>query len=449
MIDKIKEAWAIPDVQKRIQFVLIMFAIFALGARVPVPGVSSESIAKLFHNGQGGLLGLLNAFSGGALRSFSLFAMGVAPYINASIIMQLLGVAVPKFRDMQSEGEAGRKRIANITRRITIPLGLGQSFGLTLLLGLHFSMTLSYFSQVIPIMVILTAGTMFLLWLGEQVTKKGVGNGVSLIIFAGIALNLPSYIVGISEQLRSGASFFNLLILIAAFVGMVVLVVYITQGTRRIPVLHFKRVVGRGQTQASTSFLPIKVNAAGVMPVIFAISLMLLPATLSNMLPGKPGDPGFIGFVKHYAMLLQPGANIGSTVVYGLVVFAFTFFYTAVVLPVDDMAENLNKSGSYIPGVRPGKPTYDYLEAVVSRMTTAGATFLAFIAIVQYEVPELTGFPTFSLIGGTSLLILVGVAIDTMQAIEAQLLQRNYQGFIKNTQSQAPFTIPNNSGLPE
>jgi preprotein translocase subunit SecY len=391
MIEKLIAAWQIPDVKRRILFVLFMFAVFAVGAHIPVPGVNPKQISSFMaQTSTNNLFGLINAFSGGALRRFSVFAMGIAPYINASIIAQMMTMAIPKWRAIEQEGEAGRKRIAGYTRVGSIVLGVVQSIGM-LLLFRQFSIVIAPIEEIV-VVVTLTAGSTFLLWLGEQVTEHGVGNGVSLVIFAGIMLSMPTYISGIFATIQGGSvPWINAVFLVAAFVGMVVLVVYITQGTRRIPVMHFKRVVGRGQTQGGSSFLPIKVNSAGVIPIIFAISLMLLPATLMNAVP----------------------ATIGST------------------LYVEDMADNLNKGGSYIPGIRMGKPTLDYLEAVVSRITFAGAIFLAFIAVMQYVVPTWTGFPTFTLIGGTSLLILVGVAIETMQAIEAQLLMRNYEGFIK------------------
>ncbi len=429
MIEKLIAAWQIPDVKRRILFVLFMFAVFAVGAHIPVPGVNPKQISSFMaQTSTNNLFGLINAFSGGALRRFSVFAMGIAPYINASIIAQMMTMAIPKWRAIEQEGEAGRKRIAGYTRVGSIVLGVVQSIGM-LLLFRQFSIVIAPIEEIV-VVVTLTAGSTFLLWLGEQVTEHGVGNGVSLVIFAGIMLSMPTYISGIFATIQGGSvPWINAVFLVAAFVGMVVLVVYITQGTRRIPVMHFKRVVGRGQTQGGSSFLPIKVNSAGVIPIIFAISLMLLPATLMNAVPATIGSTLYE--VKHWLLKLQPGANWWSTTFYALVVAFFTYFYTAIVLPVEDMADNLNKGGSYIPGIRMGKPTLDYLEAVVSRITFAGAIFLAFIAVMQYVVPTWTGFPTFTLIGGTSLLILVGVAIETMQAIEAQLLMRNYEGFIK------------------
>ncbi len=429
MLEKVIIAWKIPEVQKRIKFVLMMFAVFALGAHIPVPGIDVSKLQSLMSNpNSNNLFGLINAFSGGALRRFSMFAMGIAPYINASIVMQMAGLAFPALDAMQKEGEAGRKRIAGITRYLTIVLSIMQALGIIILFR-QSSFGINFAEGIVAV-VTLTASSMFLLWLGEQVTEYGVGNGVSLVIFAGIMLYLPSLLGGVATQV-SQVGFINLLILIASFIAMVVFIIYITQGARRIPVLHFKRVIGRGQTQGGSSYLPVKVNAAGVMPIIFAISLLLLPATILNIFSVPANAAGPIGWLKGHIVLLQPGQTWYATLLYAAMVMIFTFFYTAIIMNVQEIADNLNKYGSLIQGIRPGKPTFDYLEGVVSRVTFAGALFLALIAIAQYVVPSLTGFTGFTLVGGTSLLIVVGVAIETMQAIEAQLLMRNYEGFIR------------------
>lgn len=426
MIEALQRAWSIPEIRKRILFVLGMLAVFAVGAHIPVPGVDPKKLESVMEK-LGGVLNLVDVFSGGALRRLSVFALGISPYINASIIMQMMGIAIPALEALQKEGEAGRKRIAKYTRNLTVALAVVQAVGITVVFSQN-GLALNPI-QIFQIVVAFTAGTMFLLWLGEQVTQKGVGNGISLVIFAGILLSLPGSIVNIGKQVQAGtASWSSVAVLIAVFVATVYAVVYITQGVRRIPIQHTKRVIGMRQTQAGASFLPIKVNSAGVIPIIFAVSLMLFPATIINALPGQTGA---IGWLKEKAMYLNPGANIGSTLFYALLIIAFTYFYTAIVMNVQEMSDNLKKYGNYIPGIRPGKPTYDYLERVISRITFAGAIFLAGIAILQYVVPGLSKFNNFSLIGGTSLLIVVGVAIETMQAIEAQLLMRNYEGFIK------------------
>jgi preprotein translocase subunit SecY len=428
MIEKLLQAWSIPELRKRVLFVLAMFAVFAVGAHVPVPGIDHKKLEQIF--GQGGFLGMVDMFSGGALRRMSIFALGITPYINASIIMQMMTMAIPNLEAMQKEGEAGRKRIAKITRQLTIALAAAQAFGMTHMFA-QSGAALTLF-QRIQMVVILTAGSLFLLWVGEQMTQKGVGNGVSLVIFAGILLSLPFSMRLIFEQVRSGTvGWLSVVFLAAVFVGTVYAVVFITQGTRRIPIQHTKRVIGMRQTAGGATYLPIKVNSAGVIPIIFAISLLLLPQTLVAMFPGAPGQAGFIGWAKAFTQNLNPGSSWYATLIYALLVVVFTYFYTAVVMNVQEMSDNLKKYGSYIPGIRPGRPTYDYLERVISRITLAGAVFLALIAVLQYIVPVASKFQSFQLIGGTSLLIVVGVAIETMYAIEAQMLMRDYEGFIK------------------
>jgi len=425
MLESLAKAFQIPELKRRIVFNLAMFAVFVLGVHIPVPGIDHAKLEQLF--GQGGLLGLVDVFSGGALRRMTIFAMGITPYINASIIMQMLTLAIPQLEALSKEGEAGRKQIARITRYLTIALAVVQ--------GIGFSMTFrtaatGWFSTI-QMVVIMTAGTCFLLWIGEQITDKGIGNGVSLVIFAGIMTSLPYQTGLVWTQVQSGiVRPLGLIVFVALFLGTIYGIVMITQGERRIPIQHAKRVVGMRMVQAGSSFLPIKVNTAGVIPIIFAISMLLFPAQILNAFGPRTG---FVGTLQTWANYLSPGAHWISLVVYAGMIVLFTYFYTAVVMNVQDMADNLKKYGNLIPGIRPGKPTFDYLDRVVSRVTLAGAVFLAAVALVQYVAQPLTGvsMSSFSLIGGTSLLIVVGVAIETMQAIEAQLLMRNYEGFIK------------------
>lgn len=429
MIEALKRAWSIPELQKRILFVLGMFFVFALGAHIPVPGIDPTKLQQLLGRNAQNVLGLLDMFSGGALKRMSIFALGITPYINSSIIMQMMTLALPQLDAMQKEGEGGRKRIAKITRYLTVGLALVQSFGLTLYFTSS-GVPLSLLDRLL-ICVMLTSGSTLLLWLGEQVTEKGVGNGVSLVIFAGILLSLPNQIGQILTTVSLNHNYISLVVLVAAFFFTVLAVVYVTQGTRKIPIQHTKRVIGMKQTQGGGSFLPVKVNSAGVIPIIFAISLMLFPATILNIFKGTANDGTIVGRLKEFFNHFRPGDNVISTLFYALLVIGFTYFYTAIVMNVQEMSDNLKKYGSYIPGIRPGKPTFEYLERVISRITLAGAVFLAGIAVAQYVVPSLTDFQSFTLIGGTSLLIIVGVAIETMQAIEAQLLMRDYEGFIK------------------
>lgn len=427
MIESLMQALRIPELKRRIVFNLTMFAVFVLGAHIPVPGVNHDILEKLF--GQGGFLGLVDVFSGGALRKMTIFAMGITPYINASIIMQMLTLAIPQLEALSKEGESGRKQIAKITRWLTIALAVFQAIGFSMSFR---AATTSWFG-IVQMVVIMTAGTSFLLWMGEQITEKGIGNGVSLVIFAGIVTSLPYQVSLIASNVSQGMiTPLNVIFLIMIFVGTIYGIVMITQGTRRIPIQHVKRVVGMKVTPAGSSFLPIKVNTAGVIPIIFAISMLLFPAQIVNAIP-NPGP--VLKWLGHATNQLAPGQSWFGLVIYVVLIIVFTYFYTAVVMNVQDMSDNLKKYGNYIPGIRPGKPTFEYLDRVVSRITLAGAVFLAGVAVVQYIAPALTSVNSFTLVGGTSLLIVVGVAIETMQAIEAQLLMRNYEGFIKQSGS--------------
>jgi preprotein translocase subunit SecY len=427
MLESLAAALKIPELKRRIFFVLGMFAVFVLGAHIPVPGIDREAMDRFFAGAGGGLLGLVDVFSGGALRRMSLFAMGITPYINASIIMQMLTLAIPSLEAMSKEGEAGRKRIAKITRHLTIVLAFFQAVGITL--GFKATAHGLAWYNLLQMWIALTAGTCFLLWMGEQMTEKGIGNGVSLVIFAGIMTSLPYQTSLIYTSVAKHlVSPFQVAILIALFIGTIMGVVYVTQGQRKIPIQHAKRVVGMRMTQGGSSFLPIKVNTAGVIPIIFAISVMMFPNQILRIFPQ---NNGFWGTLKGWSMNMIPGNHPIASLVYVFLIIIFTYFYTAVIMNVQDMADNLRKYGNFIPGIRPGKPTFDYLDRVVSRITLAGAVFLAAIALIQYIAPSLTGVSQFTLVGGTSLLIVVGVAIETMQAIEAQLLMRNYEGFIK------------------
>ncbi|MCW3052187.1 MAG: Protein translocase subunit SecY, partial [Chthonomonadales bacterium] len=335
MIEAMIRAWSIPELRKRISFVLGMMAVFAVGAHIPVPGIDHSVIQNMLRNGGGGILQLIDAFGGGALRRMSIFAMGIGPYINASIIMQMMTIALPQLDALSKEGESGRKQIAKITRNLTVLLAFVQAMGIILMFGQN-GAHLSLFSRL-EICVVLTAGSSFLLWIGEQVTQKGVGNGISLVIFAGILLSLPTQGSLVLAQVKAGTPWFNVIILIAAFVATVWFIIMITQGTRRIPIQHTKRVIGRSQTAGGASYFPIKVNSAGVIPIIFAISLMLFPATIVNAIPSK--TPFFLK-AKEFLLQLNPGQNIPSTLFYALLVIVFTYFYTAIVMNVQEIADN-------------------------------------------------------------------------------------------------------------
>lgn len=427
MLETLIAAWKLPDLRQRILFVFGAFAVYTVGLHIPVPGINHAKMEQLF--AQGGVFGLVDVFSGGALRKFTIFAMGIVPYINASIIMQLLVAAIPQWKELQKEGETGRKEIAKRTRYLTVALAFLQSLGISITLVRSQILTANWW-QLMVTATVLTAGTMFLLWLGEQITDKGVGNGVSLIIFASITASLPWQISKVWESVSLLQAWTSLILLAVVFLGTIVGIVYVTQAQRKIPIQHARRIVGMRQVGGHSSFLPLKIAMAGVIPIIFAISLMLLPMTIATAIPG---DTGWVYYLKRAAQWLAPGDNALALLMYGIVIVIFTYFYTAVQFDVNDIADNLKKYGSYIPGIRPGKPTADYLDKVVSRITFAGALFLAAVAVIQYIAPAITGVDigTFSLVGGTSLLIVVGVALETMQSIEAQMLMRNYEGFLR------------------
>ena len=427
MLASLLAAFRVPDLKKRITFVFLMFGVFVIGLHIPV-GVESEALKNLAE--QGGLVGLLDAFTGGAFKKFSIFALGIIPYINASIIMQLLMIAIPQMQELQKEGEPGQKKIRLWTRWLTGALSIIQAFFLTAYLNKMAGGNAVIGIHWVQVPLTLAAGTAFLMWLGELITDKGIGNGVSLVIFAGIMASLPFQLAQITVQLREGSiGYINAFLLVVVFVLTVMAIVAMNQAQRKIPIQHAKRVVGNKIYGGQSSYLPLKVNSAGVIPIIFAISLMMFPQTIAQFLPQNA--TGVVGLIRDAAAIFSPGVHIVGSLVYaGLVIF-FTFFYTAVTFNVTEVAENLKKWGSYIPGIRPGKPTMEYLDRIMTRITLAGAIFLALIALAQYYLPVWVGVRGFTLLGGTSLLIVVGVALETMQAIEAQLLMRHYEGFIK------------------
>lgn len=431
MLASLMAAWRLPELRQKIIMLFVFFGVFILGLHVPVPGINHAKMEQLFM--QGGAFGLLDIFSGGALRKFTIFAMGIAPYINASIIMQLLVVGIPSWQQLQEEGQSGRKVIARYTRYLTLALALVQAIGMTTLLRRQDILEAGGFSLFI-IIVTLIGGTAFLMWLGERITENGLGNGVSLLIFISIMARLP-YEVGKIFQLASqGATGWHNVLLLAFFeIVTIMAIVFITEGQRKVPIQHMKKTVGGRTYGGGGSFLPLRVNSAGVIPIIFAMSLLFLPVTASQFLPA-----GTFGhrIASTLVTWLTPGPSLPglfASVVYTLFIIFFTYFYTMVTVDVAKMTENFKKWGTFVPGVRPGKPTQEYLDRIVTRLTLAGALFLAAIALLQYYIPHLTGIPggTFSLYGGTSLLIVVGVALETMNNLEAQLMMRNYEGFIR------------------
>ena len=423
MLQSVLAAFKIPDLKKRILFLFGMFALYVVGLHIGVPGVDTAILQAKF---AGGLFDILDAFTGGAFRKYTIFAMGIMPYINASIIMQLLTIAIPQLEELQKEGASGQKKIRLYTRWLTGALALVQAFGTTKMLQSAGAIQGGFWT-VLQIAVVLVAGTSFLMWMGEIITEKGIGNGVSIIIFTGIVVRLPFDVAKTYSVVESNGQWMAGIILILLFVGTVAFMIAVSQAQRKIPVQHVKRVVGNKMYGGQSSFLPLKVNSAGVIPIIFAVSIQYFPMTVANLLTHGDQTSWFLKFAQGFS----PGGSWWGSVIYALMIIFFTYFYTAVSFNVKDVSENLKKWGSFIPGIRPGKPTQEYLDKIMTRITLAGAIFLAIIALMQYYIPPMVGITTFSLVGGTSLLIVVGVALETMQAIESHLLMRHYEGFIK------------------
>ena len=398
----------------------MMFAVFRAGIHIPVPGVDASVIESLFTSGN--LFGLLDLFAGGALSKISIFAMSITPYINASIIMQLLQSVVPQFEAWSKDGEDGRKKIAKVTRYGTVVLGFVQAAGMAFALRANNALVNNDFLSVFVVAIILTAGTCLLMWIGEQITAYGIGNGISLIIFAGIVARLPDGLETIYQYIQNGTiNMFQAFLFAVIALAMIAVVVAVTQGQRRIPIQYAKRVVGRKMYGGHSTFLPLKVNQAGVIPIIFASSVLMFPVTIAQFIDNE--------FVHKVADLFTWGTPL-QTALYAILIFIFTYFYTAISINITDMADNMKKYGGFIPGIRAGKPTADYVDNVMTKITLAGAVFLAVVAIIPNFLGSITGVQGVYF-GGTALLIVVGVALDTMQQIESLMVTRHYKGFVK------------------
>ena len=427
MLKTVAQAWKVPEIRSKMIFTLLMLVVFRIGSNIPVPNINRSVLAEMF-TGETGLFDLFDLFSGGSFSNFTIFALSITPYITASIIVQLLTIAFPYFERLAKEGMEGRKKMAQITRYMTVVLALIQAIGLTVGLFRKAVVDRSAFS-VIVVVLVLTAGTAFLMWLGELINDKGIGNGISLLIFGGIVARIPSGIRSISTAYGDGGiSLVTIILFVIAAVLVTAGVVLIQEGQRRIPVQYAKRVVGRKMYGGQSTHIPIKVNQAGVIPIIFALSLLQFPLTITYFLSQ---DIGFSVWVMKW---LSPSGNPGVWI-YGvlnvILIIFFTYFYTGITFNPNEVANNMKANGGFIPGIRPGKATEDYLNKVMSRVTIVGAIFLALIAtlptIISVMVPALKGIH----FGGTSLLIAVGVALDTVRQLENQMLMRNYQGFLK------------------
>ncbi|MBE3091454.1 MAG: preprotein translocase subunit SecY [Candidatus Atribacteria bacterium] len=421
MLDTLRNLFKIPDLKRRLIFTLGMLVVVRLGSHLPLPGIDKEAMANLF--AQGGILGFFDLFAGGALSRFSVFALGIMPYINASIIMSLLQSVVPILEQWTKEGEEGRDRITKITRYATIFLAIVQAFGISVWLQNMGVLMISGFGFRFLLLITLTAGTCFLMWLGEQITDFGIGNGISIIIFAGIIARIPSDLVQTAKLFLVGEiGILPIIILIGVSIVVIGGVIAIQKGQRRIPVQYAKRVIGRRMYGGQGTHIPLRVNQAGVIPIIFASAILLFPATLAQFFQNIP-------FMKSMSNALSPGQPI-YLILYAILIIVFTFFYTAITFNPANMADNMKKYGGFIPGIRPGKNTTIYIDHIMTRITLSGALFLAIIAILPNILIKITGITTFYF-GGTSLLIMVGVALETVQQIESHLLMRHYEGFIK------------------
>ena len=425
MLRTVAKAWNIPDIRKKIIFTLIMLLIFRIGSQIPVPGIDRQVLSQTFDS-ETGLFALFNLFSGGAFSNFTIFALSITPYITASIILQLLTIAVPSLERLAREGTEGRKKVAQYTRYLTVVLAIIQAIGVSIGLFRQALISTDVFSVTI-IVLVLTAGTAFLMWLGEQINEHGIGNGISLIIFAGIIARLPSAIQEIWVRLRDGEMSIVTLILFLIFCIVVIVgIIEVQQGQRRIPVQYAKRVVGRKMYGGQATHIPLKVNQAGVIPVIFAMSFLQFPLTITYFMKSESGAAAWIE--KWLSPMGSPGIWVYSVFNVLLIIF-FTYFYTSVTFNPMEVAQNMKANGGFIPGIRPGKATEEYLQKVLSRITIVGAIFLAVIATLPTILSVVT---TMNIqFGGTSLLIAVGVALDTVRQLENQMLMRNYQGFLK------------------
>ena len=425
--ESIRNIWKIHELRQRILFTLGVLVVYRLGSFVTLPGIDASVLQSLTDssNNQGGLFGLFNLFVGGAFFRAGVFALGIMPYITASIIIQLMGAVVPYFQKLQREGEDGRQKITQLTRYGTIGITLLQSIGYAINLrstsGQAIVIPQEYF--MVTTVICLTIGTLFVMWLGERITEKGIGNGISLIIMIGIIAFLPASIA--NEIGRDGSNIFIFLIEIAALFLVTMGVVFVTQGTRRIPVQYAKRVVGRKQMGGTTQYLPLRVNAAGVMPIIFAQSIMFIPSTIAQFFP----ESGF------WIAIGEATGNVFGvwySVLFFTICVFFTYFYTAIAVNPQEMADTMKRQGGFIPGVRPGRQTSEFIDTILTRITLPGALFIGTVAIlpsIAAQAGIVQGFAHF--FGGTSLLILVGVTLDTLQQVESHLLMRHYDGFMK------------------
>lgn len=413
----------IPELKRRIFYTFALLVVYRIGVHVPVPGIDSVALAEIFDRAKGTILGIFNMFSGGALERLSVFALGIMPYISASIILQLMTVVIPHLEQLKKEGEQGRKKITQYTRYGTVILSIIQGFGISVGLERMGAVVDPGWSFRLMSVLTLTAGTAFIMWLGEQITERGIGNGISLIIFAGIVARMPTAIGNTFRLISTGAmNIFPIIILVVLMVAVVAAIIFVEQGQRRIPVQYAKRVVGRRMYGGQSTHLPLKINMSGVIPPIFASSIMMFPATITSFIT--------IPWVQNIVSALTPGNPIYELLFVGMIFF-FCYFYTAVTFNPVDVADNMKKQGGYIPGIRPGKRTADYIDRVLTRITLGGALYVSIVCVLPSIL--ITRFNVPFYFGGTALLIVVGVAIDTVAQMESHMLSRHYEGFLKKS----------------
>ena len=420
MLSWLSNAWKVPELRRRVLFTAMILAFYRLGSWIPAPGVDSATVKNYFNqSGVGaGVLGLLNLFSGSALSRFSVFALGIMPYVTASIILQLLAVVVPKLEQLQKEGEAGYAKINQYTRYLTVVLAAFQALGYSYLFKRTGALQHTNSGRIVLIVVTLTAGTTLLMWMGELITKRGIGNGISLLIFASIISSAPATIHAWLSGNPTTKLFYPIMV-----IGVIVAIVFIQEGQRRIPIQYAKRMVGRRESGGGSTYMPLRVNMAGVIPIIFAAAIMAFPPTIAQFFPQSQGFINRNFTPQDWSYLLLEA----------FLIILFTYFYTAVQFNPVDQADNLRKYGGYIPGIRPGPPTAQYLDRVLSRLTLPGSIYLAAVAVLPtFLIHYFTlSQATRTFLGGTSLLIMVGVALDTMRQMESQMVMRSYEGFLK------------------
>ncbi|MCG8472573.1 MAG: preprotein translocase subunit SecY [Desulfobacterales bacterium] len=411
----------LPELKKRIVTTLLLLLVYRIGVHVPTPGINADALADIFSRYGGGIVGMFNMFSGGALERLSVFALGIMPYISASIILQLMTVVVPHLEQLKKEGEQGQKKITQYTRYGTVLLSVIQGFGISVGLEAMRVVEAPGWGFRIMTVITLTAGTAFIMWLGEQITERGIGNGISLIIFAGIIARMPAAVISTFRLVSTGElNVFELLVLVAMMVSVVWFIIYMETAQRRIPVEYAKRVVGRKVYGGQSSHLPLKINTSGVIPPIFASSIIVFPTTVASFFPNVP-------VMQTISQIMAPGSLLYTLVFVGFIVF-FCFFYTAIQFNPTDVAENMKKNGGYIPGIRPGKRTAEYIDKVLTRITVVGAVYVSAICVLPTILITKANVPFY--FGGTALLIVVGVAIDTVAQMESHLVMRNYSGFL-------------------